>query len=158
MFDVFTSEHPENNDSQCLLQIAPAPNMAGQYLKEIFSLAWLTELHHSPHHVGIIFWIIFAHNNHPTLRALAPGYTYLAASFPSRSYSIMFSDKPLLNTQSNYTKYYKSRVKLAAWPDTTVTIISEWAQCCRNIKALLQIISWIGAPQPSSPSFLISKV
>ena len=70
-----TSEHPENNDSQCLLQIAPAPNMAGQYLKEIFSLAWLTHLITA--HVGIIFWIIFAHNNHSTLRALAPGYTYL---------------------------------------------------------------------------------
>ena len=44
LLDAFTSEHPENNDGQCLLQIAPAPNMAGQYLKEIFSLAWLTHL------------------------------------------------------------------------------------------------------------------
>ena len=44
MLDAFTSEHPENNESQCLLQIAPAPNMAGQYLKEIFSLARLTHL------------------------------------------------------------------------------------------------------------------
>ena len=71
----------------------------------------------------------------------------------------MFPDKPLLNTQSNYTKYYKSRVKLAALPDITVTITSEWAHSCRNIKALQQIICWIGAQQPFSPcSFLISKV
>ena len=137
------------------------PYKAGQYLKEIFSL-WTglssaPSLLHSPHHVGIIF----AHSNHQTLRELSwAGYTRLqAASFLSRSYSIMFPDKPLLNTQSNYTKYYKSRVKLAALPDITFTITSEWAHSCRNIKALQQIICWIGAQQPFSPcSFLISKV
>ena len=30
----------------------------------------------------------------------------------------MFPDKPLLNTQPNYTKYYKSRVKLATQSDS----------------------------------------